>query len=325
MQLYPIKFKPIPKETIWGGNKLTNQLNKSFSPNLKIGESWELSGVENNISIVDNGPLQGLNLQALIEQFKAELLGVKVLERFGEEFPLLIKFIDANDALSIQVHPDDELAQKRHNSKGKTEMWYLIDAEQESELIVGFNQELTREHYLKTFAEGQIKSILNSEKVKKGDCFFIPAGRVHAIGKDILLAEIQQTSDITYRMYDWDRKDSEGNYRELHTELAPEAIDYTFEEDYSTQYEDKLNESVDLVQCNYFTTNKWHISQAVEMNYSSLDSFVIYMCLEGELMIEYANNEKVLLSKGETVLIPAGLKDLILKPWDKAELLEVYI
>jgi len=325
MQFYPIKFNPIPKETIWGGNKLSYQLNKSFSPNLKIGESWEVSGVKNNISIVANGPLQGLSLQALIDQFKGQLLGEKVFSKFGNEFPLLIKFIDAKDALSIQVHPDDELAKQRHNSQGKTEMWYVVDAGFDSELILGFNQVLTQEQYLKKFEEGQIKNILNREKVKKGDCFFIPAGRIHAIGKDILVAEIQQTSDITYRIYDWDRKDADGNSRELHTELVPAATDYSFEEEYATRYNEKLDESIGLVACNYFKTNKWHISKRVEMDYSSIDSFVIYICLEGELVIEYAKGEKVLIAKGESVLIPAALKELRLTPWGKAEFLEVYI
>lgn len=229
MSLYPLKFNPILKDKIWGGSKLKTVLNKDFSPLPNAGESWEISGVEGDVSVVSNGFLEGNNLEELIEIYMGDLVGDHVYENFGIEFPLLIKFIDANDVLSIQVHPDDVLSKERHNAFGKTEMWYVIEADKGSELIVGFNQKVDKDTYIKKLEEGRLEEILNNEPVAKGSCFFIPAGRVHAIGKGILLAEIQQTSDVTYRIYDFNRTDDKGTPRELHTELAVDAIDYSFE------------------------------------------------------------------------------------------------
>lgn len=325
MSLYPLKFTPIAKETIWGGNKLQKELNKDFSTDKKIGESWEISGVQNEISIVSNGDLKGKNLSDLIQKYTGQLLGEKNAQKFGSEFPLLIKFIDANDVLSIQVHPDDELAKKRYNSFGKTEMWYVLGAEKESNLIVGFNQKVDQTLYQQKLNEGKLEEILNVENVQKGSAYFIPAGRVHAIGKGILIAEIQQTSDITYRMYDWNRTDDKGNGRELHTQLALDAIDYTLEEKYKTKYADNLNESSQLAACEYFTTNKLSFDQEIKKDYSNLDSFVIYMCLDGEFKIEYGAKKSIPVTKGESILIPAELKKLVLKPKAKVEMLEVYI
>lgn len=325
MHLYPIKFSPIPKETIWGGNKLNSILSKEFSNDKKIGESWEISDVKNDISLVANGNLKGESLNNLILNFGPRLLGEKVYKQFGKEFPLLIKFIDANDALSIQVHPDDELAKKRHNSYGKTEMWYVLEAEKETNLIVGFNQKVNQKLYQQKLNEGQLEEILNSEPVQSGSCFFIPAGRVHAIGKGILLAEIQQTSDITYRMYDWNRVDKSGQARELHTELALDAIDYTFENQYATEYPSDINKSTNLATSNYFTTNRLVFDQKIKRDYSLLDSFVIYICLEGEFEICYENKERIKVTKGESILIPAELKELVLETSDKTICLEVYI
>ena len=325
MSLYPLKFKPILKDKIWGGSKLKTVLNKDFSPLPNAGESWEISGVEGDISEVSNGFLAGNNLEELIEIYMGDLVGDRVYDSFGMEFPLLIKFIDANDVLSIQVHPDDALSKERHNAFGKTEMWYVIEADKGSELIVGFNQEVDRETYIKKLEEGKLEEILNNEPVKRGSCFFIPAGRVHAIGKGILLAEIQQTSDVTYRMYDWNRTDDEGNHRELHTELAVDAIDYSFEKKYRTDYETEINKTSELVRCPYFTTNILEFDQGIEKNYVDLDSFVIYMCLEGEFSIDCGKEEKTTVTKGETVLIPASLDNLILNPSQKTQILEVYI
>lgn len=325
MSLYPLKFTPIAKETIWGGNKLQQELNKNFSSEKRIGESWEISGVQNDISVVANGSLKGKDLNDLIQEYAGQLLGEKNAQKFGAEFPLLIKFIDANDVLSIQVHPDDELAKERHNSFGKTEMWYVLDAEEESNLIVGFNQQVDQNLYQQKLIEGQLEEILNVEKVQKGSTYFIPAGRVHAIGKGILVAEIQQTSDITYRMYDWNRTDAQGNGRELHTELALDAIDYSLEKEYKTKYADNLNESSELASCEYFTTNKLTFDREMTKDYSNLDSFVIYMCLDGEFKIEYGAKKSIPVTKGESILIPAELKNLILKPKGKVEILEVFI
>ena len=323
--LYPLKFTPIYKDKIWGGNKIKTVLNKDFGSLPNCGESWELSGVEENVSVVSNGFLAGNTLEELIEIYMGDLVGEQVFETFGVEFPLLIKFIDANDDLSIQVHPDDDLSKKRHNAFGKTEMWYVMQADPGSKLQSGFNQEVDEDKYLFKLEHNELTDILNFEEVTAGDVFFIPAGRVHAIGKGILLAEIQQTSDITYRIYDYDRRDNEGNPRELHTELAVGAIDYTLSPTYKTQYEPKPNESVELVKCDYFTTNILEFNQIVEKDYSQLDSFVIYICLEGELTAETELGSES-IQKGETILIPASTESVVLKPASSSvKLLEVYI
>ena len=321
--LYPLKFNPILKEMIWGGKRLKEVLNKE-SLSDKIGESWELSGVEGNISVVANGFLIGNTLEEIIEIYMGDLLGDKVYEKFGLEFPLLIKFIDANDALSIQVHPDDKLAAERHQSFGKTEMWYVLDHEPDAELIVGFNQVMTKDKYVEALNNGKIKDILNSIKVNKGDVFFLPAGRVHAIGAGMMIAEIQQTSNITYRIYDWDRVDSKGNARELHTDLAVDAIDYSYVKDYTTPYKVQENKTVSLLACEYFSTQFLKLNQKVEKDYTLIDSFVIYMALEGAFTIIFPEGEEI-VKKGETVLIPADLKFITIQPQGEASLLEVYI
>lgn len=323
--LYPLKFAPIYKDKIWGGNKIKSVLNKDFGNLPNCGESWELSGVEGNVSVVTNGYLAGNDLNELIEVYMGDLVGEEIYEQFGNEFPLLIKFIDANDDLSIQVHPDDEMAAERHNSYGKTEMWYVIQADKGAKLQSGFNQQVDQELYLEKLEKVELTDILNFEEVTSGDVFFIPAGRVHAIGKGILLAEIQQTSDITYRIYDYDRRDDKGNTRELHTDLALDAIDYTVFPEYKTKYEPKANESVELASCKYFTTNILELNEIVEKDYSQLDSFVIYICLEGELAVETeSGNETIKL--GETILLPASTEGSKLNPVSaKAKLLEVYI
>lgn len=322
--LYPLKFKAILKDKIWGDDKLRSLLNKETDSG-KCGESWEISGVQDNISVVKNGVLEGNNLEELVEIYMGELVGDKVYEKFGIEFPLLIKFIDANDNLSIQVHPDDELSIERHNAYGKTEMWYIIQADDNSELISGFNQKTDKESYLQALNNKTLKNILNSEKVAKGDVFFIPAGRVHAIGKGILLAEIQQTSDVTYRIYDWDRIEANGQPRELHTELALDAIDYSIENDYKTKYNTKLNQSSNIVDCQYFTTNYINFNKIVEKDYNLIDSFVIYMCISGKASIMYNVTESIEIKGGETILIPASLKNLAIKPEPEAEVLEIYV
>lgn len=323
--LYPLKFSPIFKDKIWGGDKIKSVLNKDFGDLPNCGESWELSGVEDNVSVVSNGYLAGNSLDELIEVYMGDLVGDRVFENFGIEFPLLIKFIDANDDLSIQVHPDDELSRKRHNAFGKTEMWYVIQADPGSRLQAGFNQQVDAGVYLEKLANNELTDILNFEQVAAGDVYFIPAGRVHAIGKGILLAEIQQTSDITYRIYDYDRRDNDGNPRELHTDLALDAIDFTIYPEYKTKYQPQANESVELVRCKYFTTNMLEINEVVEKDYNELDSFVIFICLEGELAIETeAGTENI--KKGETILIPASIESVTLKPSASlVKLLEVYI
>jgi len=323
-ELYPLKFKAIFKDKIWGGQKIKTVLNKDFGDLPNCGETWEISGVKGNISVVNEGPFKGENLQNLLKKYKDELVGISVYNKFGDEFPLLVKFIDANDDLSVQVHPNDELAMKRHKSFGKTEMWYIFQADEDATLNSGFNRPLTKEQYQEYFDKGELMDILNIEKVKNDDVYFLPAGRVHYIGKGCLLAEIQQTSDVTYRMYDFDRTDDAGNKRELHTAESLEAIDFSFYKNYRTEYEDKENEIIDLVSCEYFTTNKLYYNTPVVRDHSALDSFVIYVCMEGSLTLEF-DNGIVDMQKGEGVLVPASISKLTLSPKGEFKLLESYI
>ncbi len=323
--LYPLKFKPIFQEKIWGGNRMKSLLNKDYGSLPNCGESWEISGVEGNISEVANGFLAGNNLQELVEIYMGDLVGDKVFKKFGVEFPLLIKFIDPADDLSVQVHPNDALSKKRHNAYGKTEMWYVVDAEGDALINSGFNQEVTKEKYLEYFSSGKLMDLLHFDKVFKGDVFFIPAGRVHAIGKGSLVAEIQQTSDVTYRIFDYNRKDANGNERELHVDLALDAIDFSYKEDYKTQYESEINSSSEIVSCEYFTTNILEFNRTIEKEYNQLDSFIIYMNLDGEFEVEFEEGTER-ICKGETILIPASLETYNLKPLSaNVKTLEVYI
>lgn len=323
--LYPLKFEPIIKDLIWGGKKLKTVLNKKNASE-KSGESWELSGVDGNISVVSNGFLAGNDLKEIIEVYMGDLVGEKVFEQFGTDFPLLIKFIDACDDLSIQVHPNDEVAKQRHNSFGKTEMWYVMQSDPGSKLIAGFRQQVNKETYVYNLGNKTLSNILNNESVKPGDVFFMPAGRIHAIGKGIMLAEIQQTSNITYRVYDYDRRDANGKSRELHTELAVDVIDYNVYPEYKTSYKTVPNRPVNLADCNYFTTNLLELSESFERDMNEFDSFVIYMCMEGAATINYNDNTKSEdIVKGETVLIPAEISHYYITPSPNAKLLEVYI
>lgn len=318
-----IKFQPILKDKIWGGEKLASILNKK-SDRKDIGESWELSDVKGDTSVVVNGDLKGKDLKELISEYKSELMGEKIYNHFGEKFPLLIKFIDAKEALSIQLHPHDDLAKKRHDSFGKTEMWYVMQADEKSNLIVGFQKEVTSDEYLEHLENKKLLDILNVDVVNSGDVYFIPTGRVHAIGAGVLLAEIQQTSDITYRIYDWDRPNPDGTFRELHTEEAIDAIDYSAQESYKTVYSKEENTSSEIVSCPYFTTNVLPINGSISVNHNDKDSFVIYMCVEGAVEFTY-QNQKETLQMGETILVPACIKDIQISSEGKSELLEVYI
>ena len=323
-ELYPLKFSPILKDKIWGGPKLREVLHKEGAGE-SCGESWEISAVQDNISVVANGYLAGNNLQELIEVYMGDLVGDRVYERFGIEFPLLVKFIDANDNLSIQVHPNDELAAKRHGAFGKTEMWYIVQAGRGARLISGFNREVSRDEYLEHLEKKTLTEILNFENAAAGDVFFIPSGRVHAIGPGILLAEIQQTSDITYRIYDWDRVDKDGKGRELHTDLALDAIDYKHYGNYRTQYETDRNRTTQVVDCRYFTTNFLQFDRQVEKDFSFIESFKIYMCLEGSFEMHYPDSERLIISRGESVLVPAVIRNITLTPGESAKILEIFI
>ena len=321
--LYPLKFEPILKDKIWGGNKLKNIFNKKAISD-KLGESWELSGYEGDESVITNGFLAGNNLSELIEIYMGDLVGDKIYDNYGLTFPLLFKLIDANENLSIQVHPGDELAAERHNSYGKTEMWYVVDADPGAELIIGFKNDCNRDEYLYALEDDEIEKLLQKVLVKKGDVFFIPAGLVHAIGKGVVVAEIQQCSDITYRIYDYNRTDDQGNERELHTDQALDVINFSASKNPKTQYKSLLNEITSLVDCEYFTTNIIRFDEAVTRNYGTIDSFVVYMCLEGNFAIEF-NEEKTIVNKGDTVLIPASLNELGLITDCETILLEIYV
>ncbi|MFN3402877.1 MAG: type I phosphomannose isomerase catalytic subunit [Cytophagaceae bacterium] len=324
MQLYPLKFQTIFKDKIWGGNKIKSILGKDYGSLPNCGETWEISAVPGNVSVVKEGELKGKNLAELIEEYKDRLIGKSIYKKFGNQFPLLVKFIDANDDLSIQVHPDDALAQERHNCPGKTEMWYIFQADKGARLNTGFKKPVDKETYLKCLQGNCLDDILNFEEVNEGDVFFLPAGRVHYIGKGICLAEIQQTSDITYRIYDFNRVDDKGKPRELHTELALDAIDFSFHKEYKTKYQTKINEPVNLVSCDHFTTNLISISQPLKRDYSSNDCFTIFVNLKGSTSIEY-NGSKISMKMGDCVLVPAEISSLTLIPEGESKILESYI
>lgn len=319
---YPIRFEPILKDKIWGGNKLKEILHKNSSQD-NLGESWEISGVKNDISVVKNGALQGKKLTEILAEHGAAILGKKNHEIFGSEFPLLIKFIDAKTELSVQLHPNDKIAKERHNSFGKTEMWYILQADEGAEINVGFKKSISKAEYLEHLNAGKITDLLNFEKVQKGESYFINTGKVHAIGAGVLLAEIQQTSDITYRIYDWDRVDDQGNARELHTDLALDAIDFEKKDDFKRPYSHVQNKSNNIARCDYFTTNFLPVQGNISKDYSELDSFVIYMGVSGtaEIMIN-GNSEKI--SKGETLLVAAKNTEVTITS-EGAELLEIFV
>ncbi len=319
MKLYPLQFEPILKERIWGGTKLKTFLNKPITSNI-TGESWEISTVENDVSIVVNGSFKGKSLIELINEFPEAVLGTRVYAQFGKQFPLLFKYIDAREDLSIQLHPNDELAKKRHNSFGKTEMWYVMQADTDARLIVGFKEKSSPEEYIKNLNNKTLLTILDTKKVKQGDVFMLDTGTIHAIGAGIVIAEIQQTSDITYRVYDFDRVDANGKTRELHIDLALEALNY---EKIQAQrfYSKTENIANEIVNCNYFTTNFIQLDGNIEIH-KNQTSFTVYMCVEGDFKLTF-DNESYSYKKGDTVLIPAAITDFQLS--GKATILEIYI
>jgi len=315
--LYPLKFTPILKEKVWGGNKLKTILGKNIVSQ-NVGESWEISGVEDNLSSVQNGSLKGKTITELIGNFQTDFLGKKVYETFGTQFPLLFKFIDAREVLSVQLHPGDELAKKRHNSFGKTEMWYIIQADENAELILGFNQKIDKKTFLNAIENNTINQILHKEKVRPGQAFYIAPGFIHAIGAGVLLAEIQQTSDVTYRIYDWNRPDVDGEMRELHLELAIDAIEFNYSKSFRL---DVVNEQ--LIQTPYFFVNKVNTEKITFRNLKPIDSFVVYMCVWGQTQINCGDKSEV-LKMGETVLIPAAVEVINFQN-GSAKLLEIFV
>lgn len=319
MKFYPLQFKPILKDRIWGGTKLQSVLNKEITSKT-TGESWEISTVPGDVSIVANGEWKGKTLNEIIEQFPDGILGEEVLKRFGNQFPLLFKFIDAKEDLSIQLHPNDELAQKRHNSFGKTEMWYVMQADEGSRLVVGFKNDSNKKEYVQKLANNDLISLLDEIEVSEGDIFFLETGTIHAIGGGVVIAEIQQTSDVTYRLYDWDRVDANGKGRELHTNLALDAINFNTTKA-KVDYEKQINQANKTVHCSYFNTNV--ILLEGEMSWKAHNgSFTVFMCTEGNFQFRI-NNQSYLYSKGDTVLIPAAIENFEIK--GTASILEIYL
>ena len=318
----PLKFKALLKQTIWGGDKIIPF--KHLDDHLEnVGESWEISGVPGNETVVADGEYAGKKLNELVIEQKDKLVGKANYERFGDEFPLLIKFIDARQDLSIQVHPTDEIAKRQGKESGKTEMWYIMDSDKDAKLYSGLKMQITPEQYKAMVEDDTITDALAQYEVKEDDCFFLPAGRIHAIGTGCFLAEIQQTSDVTYRIYDFKRKDKDGNYRQLHTKEAAECINYTVEDDYRTHYEHKKNEGVTLVECPYFTTAVYDLDEPMTLDYSELDSFVILIGLKGEGTITDNEGNTVTISAGESILVPATTDTL--KVEGTIKMLETYV
>ena len=320
--MQPIKFNPLLVQTLWGGEKIIpfKHLNSDLT---QVGESWEISGVKGNETVVSEGEFKGKKLNELVDELKGKLVGEANYKRFGNDFPLLIKFIDARQELSIQVHPTDELAQKRGKLRGKTEMWYIMDSDENAKLRAGMKEKITPEQYKQMVENDTITDAIAEYKVKEGDCFFLPAGRIHSIGTGCFLAEIQQTSDVTYRIYDFKRKDKDGNYRELHTEEAAECIDYNVEPNYRTEYTPVKNEGVALVECPYFTTAVYDLNEPMTLDYSELDSFVILIGLKGSGEITDNEGNTTTLCEGETILIPATTSEV--KVTGNIKFLETYV
>jgi mannose-6-phosphate isomerase len=319
-----MKFQPLFKEKIWGGAKIRDMLGLDFSPHTNCGEAWVLSGVPGSQTPVVNGFLQGNELNELVEVYMDDLVGEKVFDKYGNEFPILIKFIDANDYLSIQVHPDDKIASEQKIGNGKSEMWYILDAEPGAKLFSGFSKEMTKEIFLDHLERKSLEDILNMERVSAGDAFYIPAGRVHALGPGILLAEIQQTSDVTYRIYDWERVDDQGKQRELHTDLALKAIDFRHYASYRSDFKNRVNRATNVVDCPYFTTNMLNFNKRFTKDYTMVDSFVLLVCVGGSAEINY-EQQNVSLTRGETMLIPAEMETILILPTPCCEILEVYV
>ena len=315
------RFEPLLKQTLWGGDKII-PFKHLESQMENVGESWEISGVKDNETIVANGPYKGMSLNQLVNEQKERLVGQENYQRFGDEFPLLIKFIDARQDLSIQVHPTDEIAHRQGKSRGKTEMWYALDSDAGAQLYNGLKQQITPEQYKAMVENDTITDALARYEVHEGDVFFIPAGRIHAIGAGCFVAEIQQTSDVTYRIYDYKRKDKNGNYRELHTQLASESIDYTVQPNYRTEYEPRKNEGVQVITCPYFTTAVYDLTEPMTLDYSELDSFVILIAVKGEGRL-ICNGEEMSFQMGDTVLFPATTNEVRVE--GDVKFLETYV
>ena len=323
--MYPLKFEPVLKQTLWGGDKIIpfKHLNENLT---NVGESWEVSAVEGSESVVANGADKGLTLPEMVRKYREELVGEANYARFGNQFPLLVKFIDARQKLSIQVHPDDELAKKRHNSFGKNEMWYVVSADEGATLISGFSRQITPKEYKERVHDGTFDEVLQTCAIQPGDVFYVPAGRVHGIGAGAFVVEVQQSSDVTYRIYDYNRKDKNGKLRDLHISQAMDAINFSdVQDDFRTEYETVINEPVEILTTPYFSVSLYDMTEEITCDYSELDSFVIFVCVEGSCrMVDDAENE-VTICAGETVLFPAVTQSVSIIPEGKVKLLEAYV
>lgn len=322
--LYPLKFMPLFKDKIWGGNKIKEIVGIDYSPLENCGELWALSSVEGDETIVENGFLAECTLREVIDMYTDELLGEKSYYEFGEHFPLLFKIIDAKEKLSVQVHPDNIMAQQKGMENGKTEMWYIMQADQGAEIISGFNKNMTKAELINRLRDKNLAQALNIEETEKGDLFFIPSGRIHAIGAGVLLAEIQQSSDATYRVYDWDRTDQKGDYRTLHVKEALEALDFSSVGTAKSAYDFELNKTSELITNPYFTTNILHLTEALKKDYTFLDNFVVYLCVESSAVI-HSMGHQIPIRSGEAVLIPAIAENTIIEPNGFVTILETYI
>ena len=321
--LYPLKFKPIYKDKIWGGRKVKEVLHQDYGPMPNCGEVWLLSGLWEEQSEVLNGNFGGDEINDLVETFMGDLVGESVFDKYGEQFPVLFKIIDANDWLSVQVHPDDVLAAERELGNGKTEMWYVMQADKDAELVAGFNRAMTKEDFVKVMQENRLQEVLNREPVREGDVIFMPAGRVHALGPGIMVAEIQQTSDVTYRIYDWDRIDVAGMRRELHVAQALEALDFEVPDSYKTPVVNKMNQTVPVVDSPYFVTGMLQLDGEMEKDYSNLDSFVVLFSVKGNFSLQWENGTEC-VREGECILIPNCIKKVKIRAEHYCKLLEVY-
>ena len=306
----PLRFKPYLKSVIWGGDKIC-RYKKIEQPEPNIGESWEISAVPGHESVVAEGTYKGRTLIDLIAEFGSELLGESVMSRYNRKFPLLIKIIDANDNLSVQVHPDDALAKERHDSLGKTEMWYIINSDENAKIYSGLNREISADEYEEHIKRGDFESLLAVHDSKPGDVFFLPAGRVHAIGAGNLLAEIQESSDITYRIYDYNRRDASGKERELHTELAKDAIDYKFYKNYKSEPIPESSDDYEIAGCKHFKTRRLLVKGEKKLPLTP-HSFTVLICVKGEVELEYEKGSR-LLTEGHSLLLPAAMKEVKIK------------
>jgi len=326
MQLYPFLFKPNFHITVWGGNQLRPY--KGLEPSEEpIGESWEVSAVPSSISVIANGAYAGEDLISVIEKDPAMILGEAVNAKYDGELPLLVKFIDAKQDLSIQVHPNDEMAMREHGKKGKSEMWYIIKADEGARIYAGFKKQITPEEYRQRVADGTIVEVLADHQVKPGDVFYLPAGRVHSIGGGIMLAEVQQTSDLTYRIFDYNRPGLDGKPRELHTELAAKALDYRVEENYRTEYSKTLDQASQIMDTPHFSVRVIDLTKPMHRDMMMYDSFIIAMCMEGSCKIHMrSTGEEIILNEGNSTMIPAEIADYdVTQINESARILEAFI